>query len=148
VYINQGDDAEKAIQIGLMGRIYASAPHTVIYLGPARSTWPESMSLATVREGTYVDTDERLSSVFMREWFTRVWVFQEFVFSGNPWLQCGRTRVQWDMLLDILGLKEVIADTAPTFRGKSTERVTKSTKIVPAGLNQERYHIIGAMQRA
>jgi hypothetical protein len=92
VCINQRDDAEKAIQIGLMGRIYASAPHTIIYLGPAESTDPESMC-STIREGTYIDKDEKLSSVFMRKWFTRVWVFQEFVFSRNPWLQCGRTRI-------------------------------------------------------
>jgi hypothetical protein len=128
--INQGDDAENTMQIGLMGRIYARAPHTVIYLGPAEITAPESMCLAIIREGNYVNMDERLSSVLMREWFTRVWVFQEFVFSRNPWLQCGRTRIQWDLLLDILGAKH------------------GSPEISPAWLNKERYHIIGAMQHA
>jgi hypothetical protein len=28
-------------------------------------------------------------------WFTRVWIYQELIFSPDPWLQCGRTRVRW-----------------------------------------------------
>ena len=36
------------------------------------------------------------------EWFTRVWVFQEVVFSHNPWIQCGRARVRWDRFCNIL----------------------------------------------
>jgi hypothetical protein len=146
--INQRDNAEKAIQIGLMGQIYASAPHTVIYLGPSESTGAESMCLAPIRDGGYVVPDENLGSVFMREWFTRVWVFHEFVFSRNPWLQCGTTKLRWDLLLDIIGLKELKLDVAQTSRKESADRIQKNQFIVPGWLNEERYRIIRDMQRA
>jgi len=121
--INQRDNTEKAIEIGLMGQIYSSAPHTVIYLGPSESTGAESMCLAAIRNGGYVVLDENLGSVFMREWLTRVWVFQEFIFSRNLWLQCGRTRLRWDLLLDIIGSKGLRLDVAQTSGKESTDRI-------------------------
>jgi len=36
-----------------MGRIYAGAQHTVIYLGPAENMNLESVCLATTRDGSY-----------------------------------------------------------------------------------------------
>jgi len=51
VCINQRDDKERAMQIGLMGQIYAGALHTVIYLGPADSRDPEMICFAAIREG-------------------------------------------------------------------------------------------------
>ncbi len=98
VCINQEDNEEKALQIGLMGEIYAGAQHTIIYLGPADDDSPEVLSLNKLRHGLYDTSDETLGSVLMKEWFTRVWVFQEFVVSTSPWLQCGRTRIFWKLL--------------------------------------------------
>ena len=104
ICINQEDDSEKAAQVGLMGRIYAGALHTVIYLGPAAITDPDCMCLKAIQDGADKDEIPDLDVILTKEWFTRVWVFQELVFSRSPWLQCGRIRVKWDMLFNALGL--------------------------------------------
>jgi hypothetical protein len=104
ICVNQDDDSEKATQVGLMGRIYAGALHTVIYLGPAAITDPECICLKAIQDEADKDKIPDLDVILTKEWFTRVWVFQELVFSKSPWLQCGRIRVKWDMLFNALGL--------------------------------------------
>jgi hypothetical protein len=104
ICINQEDDSEKATQVGLMGIIYAGALHTVIYLGPAAITDPDCKCLKAIQDGADKDEIPDLEVILTKEWFTRVWVFQELVFSRCPWLQCGRIRVKWDMLFNALGL--------------------------------------------
>jgi hypothetical protein len=39
-----------------------------------------------------------IEHVLSKEWFNRVWVFQELVFSNNPWVQCGTMRVKWEKI--------------------------------------------------
>jgi hypothetical protein len=105
ICINQSDNEEKSLQINMMGRIYASAANTILYLGPAGTDSKECYCLNTVRQGqplTSTDVDVWLHSIFSKEWFGRVWVFQELVFSRNPWLQCGRTRVKWKTIYNAL----------------------------------------------
>ena len=43
-----------------------------------------------------------LSNILDRPWFTRVWVFQELVFSQNPWVQCGIHILSWDNFMAAL----------------------------------------------
>jgi hypothetical protein len=139
VCINQRDNKEKAIQVGLMGKIYASALHTIIYLGPADSRDPKMIHFATMQEGTHVDRNAILDSLLTKEWFTRVWVFQELVFSVCPWLQYGRTRIKWDLLFNIL-------------RWEFGEPEEQSDQKIPYNgaewLDKESYHIVRDMQRA
>lgn len=99
ICINQDDDAEKGIQVRLMGQIYEGATNTIVYLGLRVL---EVMNVGAARQGhTLVDT-QLLFAVFGKEWFTRVWVFQELVFATNPWVRCGRTRVKWKTVCKIL----------------------------------------------
>lgn len=102
ICINQGDNDEKAVQIGLMGKIYSGALHTVIYLGSASSDDPECVCLAMIRSEGMNEEEVDLSSIISKEWFTRVWVFQELIFSQSPWLQCGRMRITWNLFLRVL----------------------------------------------
>ena len=137
--INQRDNTEKAIQVGLMGKIYASALHTIIYLGPADGRDPTMIHFATMQEETHVDRNAILDSLLTKEWFTRVWVFQELVFSVCPWLQYGRTRIKWDLLFNIprweFGEPEEQSDQKIPYNGAES-------------LDKERYHIVRDMQRA
>ncbi|PMD30442.1 HET-domain-containing protein, partial [Hyaloscypha variabilis F] len=94
ICINQNDDDEKVFQVCLMGRIYEEATNTVIYLGPAGAESHECQYLSTVRQGN-PPSDGQLLSILSKEWFTRVWVFQELVFATNPWVQCGKARARW-----------------------------------------------------
>jgi hypothetical protein len=41
-----------------------------------------------------------LFSICQKEWFARVWVFQELVFAPNPWVQWGRARSKWATVLE------------------------------------------------
>ena len=37
-------------------------------------------------------------------WFTRVWIYQELVFSPDAWLQCGDTRARWEDVSNIINI--------------------------------------------
>lgn len=103
ICINQNDDGEKAMQIGIMGRIYAGAFHTIIYLGPAVPRSYESKSLDAIDAGEHQSVphvDLLSDSVLKNPWFTRVWVFQELVYSTSPWVQIGTNRARWNIFYD------------------------------------------------
>jgi hypothetical protein len=57
ISINQSDIEEKAMQIQMMGQIYAGAPHTIIYFGPANGESPETLCLEAIRNGSNADAD-------------------------------------------------------------------------------------------
>jgi hypothetical protein len=78
ICINQENDTEKATQVGLMGRIYAGALHTVVYLGPAAITDPECICLKAIQDGAGKDKIPDLEVILTKEWFNRVWVFKNW----------------------------------------------------------------------
>jgi hypothetical protein len=103
ICINQRDLEERNKQVQMMASIYKLAQHTIIYLG--ESTAGSDAALKTLGERTFAsvlttaDTDAfRLSVeyVLSRPWFTGVWVFQELIFSKDPWIKCGTSRLKWD----------------------------------------------------
>jgi hypothetical protein len=102
ICINQGDNEEKAVQVQLMGRIFEGATNTIVYLGPASAKSNECECLRLVREGYYPSDTTFLFSIFGKEWFTRVCVFQKLAFAANPWVQCGNIRVRWMALNRVL----------------------------------------------
>jgi hypothetical protein len=99
-----------------MGSVYSIAHHTIIYLGPSneRTDLFFSSLQSLSRYSTRSATDPRRAlgkdlivtlcdilktDILARSWFTRIWVFQEFIFSRDPWVQCGRLRLQWENFL-------------------------------------------------
>jgi hypothetical protein len=111
ICINQANNDEKSLQIQLMSRIYATATHTIIYLGQttrkARAFMLEVQRMAAQRNpkrkilesGAWIDDDilvQGAIDMLSEPWFARVWVFQELVFSKAPWIQCGTLRVKWE----------------------------------------------------
>jgi hypothetical protein len=88
-----------------MAAIYSHALHTVIYLGEA--TFDTEMIVSDVRSGGGVDEaytmvkyleggwESQVGDILCRPWFTRTWVYQEIIFSGDPWVQCGSSSVKW-----------------------------------------------------
>lgn len=97
ICINQDNAEEKGFQVQLMGRIYQGAKNTIVYLGPTYDESNESQFLRLAREGEYrkKPSEAQQLSILNKEWFTRVWVFQELVFAANPWVQCGKIRARW-----------------------------------------------------
>jgi len=80
VCINQSNPNERVGQVSLMGKIYASALRTIVFLGPSEPVARESYCLSTVQESSVKCTTKlRESADFLlgSDWFTRVWVFQK-----------------------------------------------------------------------
>ncbi|KUJ09026.1 uncharacterized protein LY89DRAFT_598914, partial [Mollisia scopiformis] len=67
ICINQHDDEEKSFQVGMMGRIYATAHHTVIYVGLE----PTSALSRTFRQ--YYPSEREAQQIAQKPWFGRLW---------------------------------------------------------------------------
>ncbi|QDS76978.1 hypothetical protein FKW77_005668 [Venturia effusa] len=109
VCINQNDKAEKAIQIGLFARIYSTAQHTIIYLGPSSAEGDVVLSLAPLNtngivssENSSAQAEKAKDEILKLAWFSRVLVFQELVLSKDPWVQIGTLRARWDDVCHVL----------------------------------------------
>jgi len=138
VCINQKDLKERAVQVSIMGRIYTGALWAIIYLRPSDPDAREAYCLSAVQEGSVKDCAKMRKSanfILQSEWFTRVWVLQEIVFSHNPWIQCGRTRVRWDRFCEILAKT---LDIGTTGADDWDER----------SLHSNRYQVLSQMQQA
>ncbi|CAM1503622.1 Fc.00g012130.m01.CDS01 [Cosmosporella sp. VM-42] len=118
--INQGDVKERNHQVHQMRCIYESAKNTIVYLGDQTgdntgfSAWNflernSSWALNDDKEKDHErpailedqlafrgDLHDVYHDVLSREWFSRVWVFQEVVVSKDVSIQCGPRRISWD----------------------------------------------------
>ncbi|KAE9973033.1 hypothetical protein EG328_004645 [Venturia inaequalis] len=124
VCINQNDNDEKAVQIGLFARIYGTAQHTVIYLGPSMAEGDIVLSIApsnttgTVSsEYSWLECETAGDQILKLSWFSRVWVFQELVLSDDPWVQLGNLRARWADVCSIL-----LNENAASLQGESATR--------------------------
>jgi hypothetical protein len=112
ICINQADEKERNQQVSIMGSIYSSAHHTVIYLNPHfGDNSPFDMMKQYLANQDVVEVarqKEHMQHTALRilssPWFTRVWVLQELVMSSDPRLQCGRYRMRWDAVYQFLQL--------------------------------------------
>jgi hypothetical protein len=108
ICINQQDDDERNQQVSLMGQIYSIARHTIIYLGHSTlvidvvlQKAAESRKSVSSDKDQGQETHEHLQKqlvareLLKRAWFSRIWVFQELVFSRDPWVLCGKSRLKW-----------------------------------------------------
>ncbi|KAH7311864.1 heterokaryon incompatibility protein-domain-containing protein [Rhexocercosporidium sp. MPI-PUGE-AT-0058] len=117
ICINQSDNEEKNRQVRQMGQVYQTAAHTIIFLGdPTEDT---DIVLGTAR-GSLASTQSKArdalpwTDLLVRSWFQRVWVYQELIFSLDPWVQCGKARVRWDTLYQtVKTLKQANRHTQP-----------------------------------
>jgi hypothetical protein len=107
ICIDQSNISERNHQVGLMRDIYSSAQHTIIHLGDSNDDCNQVMSAAL--QGPLSPRLREVSAlhILSRPWFTRVWIYQELVLSKDPWIQCGRKRIRWDILHEaIVGQKD------------------------------------------
>ncbi|KAE9380668.1 HET-domain-containing protein [Stipitochalara longipes BDJ] len=108
--IDQTNLDERSSQVGLMAKIYSTAHHTVIHLGPLTKSY-ETILRAVPSNTTGALTSElktgdlktlAVSDLLRLPWFSRVWIFQELILSRDPWVQCGSLRARWTDLCNIL----------------------------------------------
>ncbi|EPE31133.1 hypothetical protein GLAREA_04100 [Glarea lozoyensis ATCC 20868] len=108
--INQSDNEEKALQVGLMGRIYSVAGSTIIYLGsPISNDNIDGVSKAIGHDSL---DRSKCDDILRSSWFRRAWVFQEAVLSRDPRIQFGKWRCKWDDLVNFASQQQGIENTA------------------------------------
>ena len=108
--IDQSNLAERSSQVGLMARIYSTAHHTVIHLGPLNMSYEAILQAAPSNTSGVVSNAVAageliilaVNGLLRLPWFSRVWIFQELVLSRDPWVQCGNLRARWTDLCNIL----------------------------------------------
>ena len=98
ICIDQSNIPERNHQVGLMRDIYSSAQHTIIHLGDSNDDCDHVMNAALQGLLSPRLREFLALQILSRPWFTRVWVYQELVLSKDPWIQCGRKRIRWDIL--------------------------------------------------
>ncbi|KAI0451421.1 heterokaryon incompatibility protein-domain-containing protein [Xylaria acuta] len=114
ICINQGDAAERAVQVRLMGRVYSRASLVLVFLSPVSTPFDIGMSFLE-RAATHVDEHyeptlsphieidgltlhskalrDSLIGFFGTAWWTRVWTVQEFALAQRVLFQCGLRRI-------------------------------------------------------
>lgn len=148
ICINQRDDAEKGVQVNMMGDIFRAASRVVVWLGKSSyatdlalrkadpfftddfnitldksSAW---MAVSTV--STALVAFEALSWVLSRSWFGRVWTLQETALARKKVYLLGSQEVPFDkfLLVDLQGT----LDSALM----AMDRITKRLRSRVAGL--------------
>ncbi|KAF6520657.1 hypothetical protein HZS61_014915 [Fusarium oxysporum f. sp. conglutinans] len=122
--IDQSNNAEKGVQVALMGRIYSTAHHTVIHLGKSPPGFEKlfidlKVQSQTTMHGNTSDLgqlslaadeiDGMRRDLLSKPWFRRVWVFQELVLSTDVWVQCDNLRTRWHHFCKVVDTKNVVA---------------------------------------
>lgn len=131
--IDQDDILERSQQVSLMGRIYAKARHTMIWLGesdeytrsaqsflskvalnakvvPETAKYHESLQIGREKrmvKAQDLDKDEQIAflSIMSRSWFSRLWVLQEWTLSSQPGVLMGDLCFNFQLLLHAANLE-------------------------------------------
>ena len=118
ICINQGDYEEKAIQVNMMGDIFASGTRTIVWLGEKSADSDVAMDfIGSLRQRTLdqQDSDSKIeqtcpraiNELMQRKWWTRIWVIQEVLMSRRVIVQCGDRRVDILSFVKLLGESRV-----------------------------------------
>ncbi|ETS86291.1 hypothetical protein PFICI_00119 [Pestalotiopsis fici W106-1] len=114
ICINQADIEEKNYQVPLMADIYSAAARVLVWLGPGDqgtdrfmdwllSSWRPAPGSSSERREAYVLNQPASSdlywlslSIFLRQWFSRIWIVQEAVLpEKDPLVMCGSRTISF-----------------------------------------------------
>lgn len=113
ICINQSDIPERNEQVKIMGRIFAAARRTVVYLGESDRGSDLLFQHLTRTETLRAIDDllipappraivDQLSDLLNRPWFTRIWVVQEVFNSKRTVFLCGENEASKSVVRDCL----------------------------------------------
>jgi hypothetical protein len=106
--INQQDNDEKSKQVAIMGLIYEKAKQTLIWIGEEDDDSDLAMNkLASIKSTKHLHTlskaeNEAIGRLFIRPWFSRVWVVQEFSLAKTVIFYCGKISFSWSPIEKVL----------------------------------------------
>jgi hypothetical protein len=149
--INQNDMTERASQVQLMGKIYASAEKVVIWLGNEQNDSNIAIELArTIAQAIdenggdivnqILDSPESfglprwhdkawrtLGLLLRRPWFERTWIIQEVVKAREAIIKCGMCIITWESLSRVASAIDFETSrpsgTSGTSNGSPTHRI-------------------------
>ncbi|KAL5319154.1 hypothetical protein ACEPPN_012203 [Leptodophora sp. 'Broadleaf-Isolate-01'] len=119
--INQEDVSERNDQVHQMGRIYRSAVKVIVWLGPSdsstveamryflktrnrakmRKSFGESLGKSPLSERPTANQNgqlQHITSLCLREYWSRLWIIQEVILAREILVQCGRDTCSWNDL--------------------------------------------------
>lgn len=154
VCINQANVEERSQQIVLMRRIYSESKCVLIWLGLESPSDrlafeyitriidlcrdfedPHSMEFIDALESLRSDKDEdALTKLFEKQWFTRVWTYQEMSCATKATLASGSLECDFECLN---GFCSVLIVTGPSVWLKSNAAQHAVAQICSAGLTKE-----------
>ncbi|KAH7419577.1 heterokaryon incompatibility protein-domain-containing protein [Cadophora sp. MPI-SDFR-AT-0126] len=127
ICINQENDAEKSREVLQMGAVFSNAKNVVVWLGPSSQDSTLALkTLARLGEGVVYDpanhdieyntkawaetleSDKQalraefpswvaIGSLLRREWFERLWVFQEIALASSAIVVVGEYYIDWEL---------------------------------------------------
>ncbi|KAG4284445.1 hypothetical protein FPRO06_08824 [Fusarium proliferatum] len=158
--IGQLKNAEKGVQVAMMGRIYSTARHTAIHLGKSPKGFEKLLKYLKVQSQTMMhgntsaigqfslaadEADCMRRNLLSKPWFRRVWVFQELVLSTDGWVQCDDLRMRWHYFCNIVETKNVIAAMLLDTLSDSIVQQAQPRDLTPLeDMNSGRYGAFGA----
>ncbi|CZR66833.1 uncharacterized protein PAC_16734 [Phialocephala subalpina] len=143
ICINQGDMDERSSEVVEMGSIYNNAREVIVWLGPSSPNSDLALqTLKLIGEGNTYDPDEMtnktkpgswpntlgnntevlishkeswfaVKDILTREWFSRLWVFQEIVLARKATLVVGEKSLDWKITtsgLEWIWMKSAVLD--------------------------------------
>jgi len=130
ICLNQADNDEKSIQVGLMGDIYRQARRILIWLGDASPEDDVQLVFAFLKRLTgikYIAISKKaienlnkdvfkhsditkVQRFLQRPWFQRRWIIQEVALGHDSIVQCGPFRISWHWFVDAMRRLQMASD--------------------------------------
>jgi hypothetical protein len=136
--INQEDDLERNEQVTQMDRIYSQAKNTIIWLGESTKESEEVFHVVSnprswleIIKSPYLlqESSKNIVLLCRREYWTRLWIFQEVILASSITLQCGPDSCSWHRLqwfLETLGIKPNAAGLQVSLEDESLNEISCS----------------------
>lgn len=105
ICIDQTQNDERSHQVAMMGQIYSKADKTLAWLGlqnEALAQMFEVIASNTALQDQFTPITKGLQELFQYEYWTRIWVVQEFSLSRSVSIRCGSTSLKISKLREVL----------------------------------------------
>ena len=128
--IDQSNAQERTHQVGIMSEIFGRADQVISWLGPAYDNSEYAMAAIADHSAPYssdlilsqAELAEAICRLCERQYWKRLWVFQELRHAQRIELICGTTKISWEQFT---GLWRTIVDIAATDED-SSDRLKQS----------------------
>ena len=140
--LNQGNPAEKAVEVKRMNLIYTAAWRVLVWLGPAAEESDLAMDnlrgLTDIMTPIPADLGAReaiqarlaprdhpvwtaIVKLYNRSWFRRLWIMQEVILAKGIFVLCGKRVLSWPAIVDFAEAISVVHPAVLLQHGERTD---------------------------